>query len=318
MQYDGLVLSGGSLRGLVQLGILTNAVEKGLDLKKIHTLVGTSVGSMIIVLLAIGYSPLDLFREIYMMQELIPKDAILKIKDIFKLWGVLSMKHIGNRIEELIDKILTTELCPPSLIGCNSTNLTLGLLYEKTGKRLLITTVNVSKMKLEILSHETHSQLRVVDAVSLSSNIPFVFRRLSYKGDYYIDGGLLNNFPIDLAVGCSKVLAISIGSDRSTEKIDSFFSYASNVFFVPLTNATEESIKNAGDNVDIIRLKVDYDLIKMSPSGEEKMNLFVKGYNGAKEYFDKLYPDVDDIDFENKYEEDNRYMEDEEIKDILT
>ena len=57
--FDTLVLSGGSSKGILILGALQYAQDNFL-LNKINKYIGTSVGSIICFLLLIGYTPIEI------------------------------------------------------------------------------------------------------------------------------------------------------------------------------------------------------------------------------------------------------------------
>ena len=69
---------------------------------------------------------------------------------------------------------------------------------------LSIVASNLSKRKPEIFSFDSTPNVAVADAVRLSMSIPFFFNALRFdgkkfgEGDYYVDGGLYNNFPIQI------------------------------------------------------------------------------------------------------------------------
>ena len=66
--YDTLVLSGGSSKGLVILGALQYGYDNYL-LNEIETYIGTSAGAITCFLLAIGYSPLEIISYIKSMDD---------------------------------------------------------------------------------------------------------------------------------------------------------------------------------------------------------------------------------------------------------
>ena len=59
VDYDTLVLSGGSSKGIMTLGALQYLYDNFL-LKNIKNYIGTSAGAMICYLLAIGYTPVEI------------------------------------------------------------------------------------------------------------------------------------------------------------------------------------------------------------------------------------------------------------------
>ncbi|HBY09585.1 MAG TPA: hypothetical protein DEH22_18030, partial [Chloroflexi bacterium] len=64
--------------------------------------------------------------------------------------------------------------------------------------------VNITRHQAEIFSVETTPDVAVAEAVLMSSTIPFFFEAVQFdgkaigQGDYYIDGGALSNFPLNL------------------------------------------------------------------------------------------------------------------------
>jgi len=50
------------------------------------------------------------------------------------------------------------------------------------------------------LNHKTDPDLLLYKAITMSSAFPFVFKPIEYNGEYYIDGGLCNNFPFNMLV----------------------------------------------------------------------------------------------------------------------
>jgi NTE family protein len=67
-------------------------------------------------------------------------------------------------------------------------------------KELYLIGANLSTGYSEIFSYETTPNMKVVDAVRISMSLPFFFSSVKHKitGDIYVDGGLFDNYPIDL------------------------------------------------------------------------------------------------------------------------
>ena len=57
--YEKLVISGGGIKGLSGLGALQYLEDNKL-LESINTYIGTSIGGIILYLLAIGYKPIEI------------------------------------------------------------------------------------------------------------------------------------------------------------------------------------------------------------------------------------------------------------------
>ena len=62
-EFDTIVLSGGSVKSLMQIGSLQYCYDNYL-LKNLKTFIGTSAGAIILFLLIIGYTPIELMTHI--------------------------------------------------------------------------------------------------------------------------------------------------------------------------------------------------------------------------------------------------------------
>lgn len=88
---------------------------------------------------------------------------------------------------------------------CNGNNRATFADFRAWGFRDLYTTaVNLTQQRTEVFSVDTTPDVAVADAVLLSSAIPFFFEAIQFdgkaigQGDYYVDGGALNNYPLTI------------------------------------------------------------------------------------------------------------------------
>lgn len=205
--YDTLVLSGGSMNGLFILGAL-QYYQDNKKLEDIFSFVGTSVGSIICYLLIIGYTPIEIM--IYLCVEKSIFENLSKVNFISALKGngAISFSHIESVLEKMtMDKV--------------GKLLTLQELKNEFGKELYCITYNLTKGKQEIVSHKTFPDLNCIKALRMSSNIPLMFEKCKIDNDYYIDGGISNNFPIHIGESLGKkVLAVSVFLETKIENIE--------------------------------------------------------------------------------------------------
>ena len=79
---------------------------------------------------------------------------------------------------------------------------TFGEFRQRGFRDLYITAVNISRHRVEVFSPDDTPDVSVADAVLMSGTIPLFFEALQFdghsfgKGDYYVDGGLLSNYPL--------------------------------------------------------------------------------------------------------------------------
>lgn len=89
---------------------------------------------------------------------------------------------------------------------------------------VVLTAVNLTTKKCVDFSWRTHPDLEFAVAARASSSIPIVFEPVLINGDYYADGGLLNNFPIHELDGPDgqvnlHALALRVDSVKEMEKL---------------------------------------------------------------------------------------------------
>ena len=77
----------------------------------------------------------------------------------------------------------------------NNENITFKELYELTNMKLIISATNLNKMEIEFFDYDSTPDCKVIDALIMSISIPLLFKPIKYN-DYYVDGGLTDNYPI--------------------------------------------------------------------------------------------------------------------------
>ena len=161
----GLVLSGGGARGIAHVGVIKALLEKKI---KISGISGCSAGSIVGAMFAAGYSPDHIF-------EIVVSAATLRaMRPAWSRSGLLRMqkaeevylKYIPHNSFELLKIPLTV----------NATNLYAGqTVYFSTGELL--------------------------KPVMASCCIPGLFEPITFDSTILIDGGVLNNMPIEPLIG---------------------------------------------------------------------------------------------------------------------
>ena len=97
----------------------------------------------------------------------------------------------GNFFKEWIGGLLKKKT--------GSSNITFKALREHSGKELYVYASNISTNFGEVYSPEHTPRMRVVDAVRRSMSIPLFFRAVrDDREDVFVDGGVINNYPVKL------------------------------------------------------------------------------------------------------------------------
>ena len=278
VNYDTLVLSGGSSKGIIILGSLQYAYDNFL-LTKVTNYIGTSIGAIICYLLAIGYTPIEIAVYIC-INQLFEKIQHFNIVAMINGVGAISFNNIYEHLEKMtIEKL-----------GYIPTFLEL---KEKYSKNFICVTYNITEDKTEYISSENYPNLPCLIGLRMSANLPLIFENYKYGNSFYIDGGITDNFAIDIGdkIG-KKVLGILITSDSenfNNHPESSILEFIYKLIFIPISQILEYKLKNISEKCKIIKLC--YDKIKFfdfNINSKTKLDFFSFGYENMKKEFETL------------------------------
>ena len=275
--FDTLVLSGGSIHAIIMLGALQYSDDNCL-LKKINKYVGTSAGAICGYLLAIGYTPIEIM--VYLCtKQVLEKMKNFNIVAMMNGSGATSFSYIHEQLEKMtIEKI--------------GQLITLGDLYNKYGKEIYCVTYNLTSDKIEILSHETYPEMPCLIALRMSANLPLIFDHFSYFGSFYIDGGMSNNFPIDIGEKKGvKILGLTImNMDMNfNETKDNMVEYIYKLMAIPIDQNTLNKINSVSgdDKCTVVTLQpAKTPFFNFSLDSHTKLEMFSNGYMQMKTYWE--------------------------------
>lgn len=171
----GLALSGGGAKGFAHIGVFKLLEECSL---RPDIIAGTSVGALMGVLFADGYSANEI-KELFTGREF-SEFAELQVPRA----GIFNSKRFKNFLKRHLRAKTFEELKTP----------------------LVVITTDLDHGE----SHEFRSGL-LVDAVTASCSIPIVFSPVVINGVHYVDGGLFRNFPVsNIRHVCDRVIGVNV------------------------------------------------------------------------------------------------------------
>jgi NTE family protein len=186
MTIKHLVISGGGPSGIKSLGILKELWDQSFwNITDIKTIYSTSAGSLISLLLILD-NDIDTIINYILNRpwhEAYPLD-ISQFFDIYKNKG-----FYGNNITEIFFKPFLDSKDLPLTI-------TMQELFEYSGIELHVFSLEINDFKICDISHKTHPKLSVLTAIHMSIAIPIVISPVCLENKCYIDGGMINNYPL--------------------------------------------------------------------------------------------------------------------------
>lgn len=186
MQYTNLVFEGGGVLGAA-FAKIPMALKEFELLDKVEKVAGSSAGSIAATLIALKYSAEDIEK---LVSELNFSRFSGDWMDVLYCFTFKAGFNSGYYFLQWIKDRIMLKVGNPLI--------TFEELYERTKIELVITGTNLTDKTTEYFSHKTTPKMCVCDAVRISTSIPFYFCPVFHKGKYYIDGGVLNNYPISV------------------------------------------------------------------------------------------------------------------------
>lgn len=238
----GLVLSGGGTRGFAHLGVIKALREKGITPDVIS---GVSAGAIVGAFIAGGKSAEETMK-------------ILQHGSFFKYTKI----HLP--VDGLLRLDGLREVIRDNLKFTNIEDLPIPL---------FIAVANLQKGTVEYKNSGSLSK-----TVLASSSIPVLFSPVEIDGQSYVDGGLIDNIPIEpLKNSCDQIIAVNITPLNPRGKLKNLIQIVSRTFYMSV-NANRTQVNKYAtvfiepDGID------DYDILNNTHA--EK--LFELGYQAVK------------------------------------
>lgn len=192
--FRNLIFEGGGVKGIAYVGAMKALGTKDI-LPTIERVGGASAGAIYATILALNYSEAETQQLLWNLNFNnflddswgILKDSTRLLKEFGWYMGNFFRNWIGERIRAKTG-------------NSESTFADIETLKEKKGfKSLYLLGTNLSTRFSEVFSAEHTPRMCVADAVRISMSFPLFFAaKRSLRGDIYVDGGMLDNYPIKL------------------------------------------------------------------------------------------------------------------------
>ena len=277
----GLILSGGAAKGMAHVGVLKVIEEAGL---KIDYIGGTSMGGLVAALYAIGYDADTLASMVAtldwdrLLSDDIPRRELsieekpdndrfivsfpLQERKVKLPQGVVTGQNIENLIAELCSHVHNIQDFNQFQIPflCVSADVATGT---------------------EVIHREGY----LPGAMRATMAIPSLFTPVSTDGKLLIDGGVLNNFPVDHVqdMGADILIGVNVGAQPFTAEDEvNFLRVMEQTVFLSSNNRTKENIK-------LCDIYIAPDIKGYSSTSfNAGDSLLIRGERAARVYFDRF------------------------------
>lgn len=275
----GVSLAGGGIRGIAHVGVLKALEENNI---KVAAIAGTSAGSIIATLYAMGYSP----YYIYFLFKRYARDIInIRSKPIINgitnfirnnKIGIAGLSD-GNEFEKMYDELARKKGF--RLIGDIKMPLLVSAVDIGESKEYIFT--NCASRKN--IKDNYITEIGIGRAVRASSSFPAIFCPCEYKNHIFMDGGVLNNLPTEelKKVYTGKIISVNFESDPVYNDYD-------------IMNIIMKTLDIMGNKLSINSLKKSDFVLTVPTDGTglidvDKMDICYKyGYEIAIKNIDKI------------------------------
>lgn len=205
----GIALSGGGVRGAAHIGVLKVLEENNI---KIDAIGGTSSGSIVASLYSMGYTPNEILKLFnYFSKTIFQKGIIYNVPEgnntlSVNMGGLVSGENISFAIKE----------------SAKYKNIAR---FSDIKIPIAIPTVDINEGKKYVFTNsEKNKKYYIKDApielaVRASASYPGMFAACLYKKHKFVDGGIMDNIPVDEVkdLGVDKVIAVKFSVDNGTK-----------------------------------------------------------------------------------------------------
>ncbi len=216
----GVVLSGGGAKGMAHIGALKVMEKTGIP---IDYIVGTSMGSIIGGLYAIGYTPEQMDSMVHRDWSFLLGDKVPRSEQNM-IEREISEKYILSlRFGEGVKMQTSGGLIKGQNLANLFSELTVGYHDSIDFNHLPIPFACVAENIVNGDEIDFHSGV-LATAMRASMAIPAVFTPVRLDSMVLVDGGVVNNYPVDIAraLGADHIIGIDVQSDlKPSEELNS-------------------------------------------------------------------------------------------------
>lgn len=301
-EKTSIVFAGGGTLGVAAVGALEKLEEVGLDLKRIRSVSGSSVGSILATALACGADVKYMKKKLDSIdfRKLMNKKCILvQGVNLIKDYGLHDMSEVRN----FVSSVFTDLNYNP--------DITFKELYEKTGIWLTVTYLSMNYSRTIFADHIYEPTSSVRETIIKSSAIP-IFYEAYFEGrgndkQVAVDGGVIDLYPFRAEryknIPLQEIIGLKFVSSEEREFTDegqpgtidenrgapsNVISYLENLFDIIRKQAMKLHVKNS-DWLNTVKINVGtFSSTDFNLTQSQKDWLFEQGEISIEDYIQEL------------------------------
>jgi len=293
--FKNLVFEGGACLGVAYSLSVQELENRGI-LKDICRVGGTSAGSIMALLVSLGYRSPDIWNELNNVDfnKFLDYNLPLRLDCILRLFKNFGL-YKGKFFEDWIKKIICKKT--------GNSEITFKELKDKRFLELYIIGANLNTSSYTIYSWEHSPDMPVYKAVRISMSVPLLFSSIvDSSKNQNIDGGILNNYPVRLFdkkkyidgtdsqeyIFNNSTLGFRLSSkneDNEYKSINNIIDYLYNLIRIIMNVQSNSHLETDDWNRTIYICTDGINGFDFNMSQETKVKLIKAGQQGIKEYF---------------------------------
>ena len=280
MNIHHVVLSSAALNGINMIGVLYEALSsKLLKYESIKSVYGCSAGALVLALWLTKIKKDDLYNFIINRpwgKAFNPSSNI--INDLLTDKGILDIEHINNILSPVFK---AQEISP---------EITLMEFYKYTNVEFHIFSTDSNTFNSVDFSYKTHPDLKLFEAIYMSSSIPFIFKPIYYNDCYMIDGGLSNGFPINPCIndGAKEENILGIRISRTGENLlnkkCNIMSYGLHLINTGVKKILQSNINNTKNQVMLFVPSIISNIDDILNNPDKRRDLLIDGEKACSDF----------------------------------
>lgn len=253
-----LSIGPGAMGFFLYLGVLSKLKQEG-RLENLEEISGSSAGGLLGFLFLATKGDISKVLDYSLA---VPVKQIMKpnLKNFMKSYGLVPPTKVRKILSEACDKFI------------GRPDVTFEELYAWHPIKFHVSAYCVDLMKTDYFSVDSTPKLSVIDAVSATIAIPFLFSTVKIGEWTYIDGGAAESTPSGPFLGRGgDVLAMKLGSFRPMPPVTDLKSYATGILYSTMKLRAVYEVPTLDLDLG------DSDVFDFGASNDGKLRMFMKG-----------------------------------------